>query len=93
LKLEQIIASSCRQKILLALSKIGKTHVTNLVRIINSTYNHVNRNLQILEKEGIIISKHYGHVRMIELEMDNPKTQVILKALHILDRPISNSHG
>lgn len=88
LKLEQIIASSCRQKILLALSQNKKTHVTNLVRLVNSTYNQVNRNLQILEKEGIITTKRYGHVRMIEIEMENPKTRTILTALHTLDRPI-----
>lgn len=88
MKLKQIIASSCRQKILLALSKIKRTHVTNLVRIINSTYNQVNHNLQILENEGIIKTKHYGHVKMIELNVKNPKTQALLKALHMLDRPI-----
>jgi len=63
------------------------THVTNLVRIINSTYNQVNRNLQILEKEGIIKTQHYGHIRIIELNAENPKTQALLKALQILDRP------
>jgi hypothetical protein len=48
----------------------------------------VNRNLQILEKEGIIRIKHYGRMKMLELKIDNPKTQTLLKALHILDRPI-----
>jgi DNA-binding transcriptional ArsR family regulator len=90
LKLKQLIASSCRQKILLALSKTKQTYVTNLVRIINSTYNQVNRNLQILEQEGIIKTKHYGRMRMIELNTENPRTQALLKALHILDRPILN---
>jgi DeoR/GlpR family transcriptional regulator of sugar metabolism len=88
--LEQIIASSCRQKILLALSTIKRTHLTNLIRIVNSTYNQVNRNLQILQKEGIIKTKHYGHIKMIELETENPKTQALLKALHMLDKPIVN---
>lgn len=93
MKLKQIIASSCRQKILLALSKTKRTHVTNLVRIINSTYNQVNRNLQILEKEGIIKTKYYGHMRMIELQMEKPKTQSLLKALYLLDRPILDSQN
>jgi DeoR/GlpR family transcriptional regulator of sugar metabolism len=91
LKLQQLIASSCRQKILLALSTTGKTHVTNLVRIINSTYNQVNCNLQILEEEGIIKIKHYGHMKMIELEKENPKTQALLKALQILNLPSADS--
>ena len=80
-----MIASSCRQKILLALSKTKMTHITNLVRITNSTYNQVNRNLQILEKEGIITTKHYGYIKIIELNRENPRTQALLKALNILD--------
>lgn len=90
MKLKQIIASSCRQKILLALSKTERTHVTNLVHIINSTYNQVNRNLQILEKEGIIKTRRYGHMTMIEPNVENPKIQPLLKALHMLDKPIPN---
>lgn len=90
MKLEQIIASSCRQKILLTLSEIKMTHVTNLVRITNSTYNQVSRNLQILEKEGIIRIKSYGNLKMIELQTDNLKTRALLKALQIIGRPIPN---
>lgn len=75
---------------LLALSKTKETYVTNLVRVINSTYNQVSRNLQILENEGIIRTKYYGHVRMIELKTENPRTQSLLKALNILNRPIPN---
>jgi len=93
LKLEQIIASSCRQKMLLSLFNIKRTHITNLVRIINSTYNQVNRNLQILEKEGIIKTKHFGHMKIIELKMENPRTQALLKALHILDMPTLDSQS
>jgi hypothetical protein len=91
LRLEQIIASSCRQKILMALSKTKKTHVTNLVRIINSTYNQVDRNLRILDKEGGIKTTHYAHVRIIALDLENPKTLILLKALEMLDRPIPTS--
>ena len=87
MKLEQIIASSCRQKILLALSDVKKTHVTNLVRITNSTYNQVRRNLDIMEKEGIIKIQSYGNMKMIELEFSNPKTAKLLKALQTLQTP------
>lgn len=58
----------------------------DLVRKVNSTYIQVNRNLGILEKEGIVKSKRYGRVRMIRLNRENPKTEAILKALEILRR-------
>ena len=82
--MEQIIASLCRQKILLALSRVKKTHVTNLVRITNSTYNQVRRNIDIMEKEGMIKIQNYGNMKMIELDFSNPKTVKLLKALQSL---------
>jgi len=91
MRLEQIIASSCRQKMLLALAKVRKTHVTQLVRMINSTYNQVNRNLAILENEKIIKTEKLGYLRIVELNVENPKTMLLLKALELLDKPISNS--
>ena len=84
--LRRLIASSCRQKILETLSKVGQTYVMDLVRKVNSTYTQVNRNLGILEKEGIVKSKRYGRVRIIRLNRENPKTEAILKALEILRR-------
>lgn len=87
MKLQQIIASTCRQKILVALSETKETHVTKLVRDINSTYNQVDRNLRILELEGIIKVGRYGHVRAIELKRENPRTMRLLKALKMLDKP------
>jgi len=76
---------------LLALANVNKTHVTQLVRIINSTYNEVNRNLTILEKEGIIRTKRLGYLKIIELQRENPQTMALLKALELLERPISMS--
>jgi len=55
--------------------------------MINSTYNQVNPNLQILETEEIIKITNYGRLKMVELEIANPKTQALLKALHILNSP------
>lgn len=93
LKLEKIIASSSRQKILLTLSKVKKTHITKLVRMVNSNYNDVNRNLIILEKEGIIKMHMLGHVRIIELRRENPKAQALLEALDTLQRSCFKSFG
>lgn len=93
MRLEQIIASSCRQRMLLALAKVRKTHVTQLVRMINSTYNQVNRNLVILENEKIIKTERLGYLRIVELNVENPKTMALLKALELLDKPNPNSQN
>jgi hypothetical protein len=74
LDLGRLMASSCRQKILEALSKVGQTHVMDLVRRVNSTYGQVNRNLQILEREGIVTIQYYGRLKMVKQNRESPKT-------------------
>ena len=80
------MASSCRQKIIATLARVQQIHMMDLVRKVNSTYTQVNRNLIILEQEGIVESQYYGRMRMMRLNRENPKTQAILKALRILRR-------
>jgi DNA-binding transcriptional ArsR family regulator len=92
MRLSRIIASSSRQKILMALAKVDKTYVTKLVRMINSTYLEVNRNLIILQEEGIVSMKRLGHLRVIELQRSNPRTLALLKALELLERPICSEN-
>jgi hypothetical protein len=58
----------------------------DLVRKVNSTYGQVNRNVQVLEQEGIVSSNYYGRMRLIKLNGDNPKTVALLKALRILKK-------
>jgi hypothetical protein len=56
-----------------------------LVRKVNSTYNQVNSNLQILREEGIIFDQHLGRMRVIRLIKENPRTTLLLQALKILE--------
>jgi len=84
LNLERLLASSCRQKILKELSKTKENHIMGLVGNINGTYIEVNRNLKILEKEGIVTDQRVGRRRVIRLNRENPKTTLLLKALKIL---------
>ena len=85
LNLKKLLASSGRQKILEALSKSQGMNVMSVVRKINSTYNETNRNLKILEQEGIIVTGFYGRVRYIKLNRENPKTTLLLQALKTLE--------
>jgi len=78
------MASSCRRRMLQVLSSSGRTNVIELVRRVNSTYNQVNSNLQILRKEGIVFDEHVGRMRVIKLNKENPRTLLLLQALKIL---------
>ena len=56
-----------------------------LVRIVNSTYNEVDRNLHILERAGIVTQRHVGRKRFISLSFKNEKTLITLKILKLLE--------
>jgi DNA-binding transcriptional ArsR family regulator len=85
LELKKLLASSLRQKILKGLSESKQINVMGLVRKINSTYNEVNRNLVILEREGIIKDSRCGRLRLIKLNRENPKTVLLLQVLKQLE--------
>ena len=55
MKIEKILASSNRRKLFRILRKTKQTNIMDLVRNAKSTYNQVQSDLRILEKEGIII--------------------------------------
>jgi hypothetical protein len=55
------------------------------VRTVNSTYNEVNRNLRILEREGLVTQQHVEHRRIVRLNFKNEKTVVLLKLLKIIN--------
>ena len=90
--LETVMASACRRRILKVLSRAGRVNVMELVRKVNSTYSQVNPNLRILWGEGLIIDEHFGRMRVIRLNRENPKTDALLQALKILEtsRPKKN---
>jgi len=63
----------------------------DLVRAVNSTYNEVDRNIDILEQEELIIQRRSGHRRIIQLNFKNEKTLIILKILKILEQTYSST--
>jgi predicted transcriptional regulator len=87
MELAVLLASSCRRRILRFLSHSRQANVMQLVRKVNSIYNQVNSNLQILQREGIIFDRHFGRMRIISLNMENPRTVLLLQALKILEGP------
>lgn len=91
MELESVLASSCRRKILRTLSKQEQILMMDLVRAVNSTYNEVDRNIDILEQEELIIQRRSGHRRIIQLNFKNEKTLIILKILKILEQTYSST--
>ena len=85
MNLNRILRSACRRKILKALSKKKELNVMKLVHTVNSTYNEVNRNLRILEEEGLVAQWHRGQNRIVRLNFKNNDTLIVLKILKLLN--------
>lgn len=56
-----------------------------LVHTVNSTYNEVDRNLRILEDDGLVAQQYLGQKRVVRLNFKNKKTLVVLKILKLLN--------
>lgn len=59
-----------------------------LVRTVNGTFNEVDRNLRILEGEGIVTQRYAGRKRFIRLNFKNERTLVLLKLLKIRENSV-----
>ncbi|MDI9577053.1 MAG: hypothetical protein QM398_02820 [Thermoproteota archaeon] len=86
LNLKDLFASKGRQKIIEVLSLHREMNMMQLVSRVGGRYPEVNRNLAILEDEGIIISEYRkqvkrAKVRIIKIIKENPRTQKLLRTL------------
>jgi len=59
-----------------------------LARTVNSTYNEVDRNLRILEQEGVLTQRYAGHKRIIRLNFKNERTLILLKLLQVRENTV-----
>jgi predicted transcriptional regulator len=84
LDLTELLSSACRRKIIEYLAENGSTNIMQLILGIRGKYPQTNAELQILQKEGIVIDEHIGRTRVIKLNKENPNTEVLLQALKIL---------
>ena len=57
-----------------------------LVHAVNSTYNEVDRNLRILEDEGLVAQRYVGQRRYVSLNLKNEKTLAVFKILNLMEK-------
>jgi len=96
LNLSKVIASCLRQNILRELSRTREMRMMKLNDNLRSTYVELNRNLLLLQREGIVMNEYrepagQGKVRIVRLNRDNPKTKILIEVLKILDDEDSNN--
>lgn len=96
MNLSKVIASCLRQNILRELSRTREMRMMKLNDNLRSTYVELNRNLLLLQREGIVMNEYrepagQGKVRIVRLNRDNPKTKILIEVLKILDDEDSNN--
>jgi predicted transcriptional regulator len=89
MNLETVLSSSCRRRIIKILASDGSTNIMELIRKANSKYPQLNSEVKILQTEDIVTDEHMGRMRIIKLNKENPKTQLLLQALKILQNDVN----
>lgn len=90
MELRKILASHLRQNILMELAKVREIRIMKLADNLKTTYGELNRNLLILQGEGIVTNDcqndktGQGKIRIVRLNIDNSKTILLLQVLKIL---------
>jgi hypothetical protein len=82
--LMELLSSACRRKIIEYLAVNGSTNIMQLILGIRGKYPQTNAELQLLQKEGLVVDEHIGRMHIIKLNRENSKTSLILQALKIL---------
>lgn len=84
--MEKLFASTCRVRILKALSRKGETNIMDLVHQTNSTWLEIDRNIRLLKKMEIVDTRFCQNRRLIKLNKKEDRVEVVLKALRMLEK-------
>jgi len=74
-RLDKILSSGGRVRILTALSNASELHLTEIARRTDQSYTATERHLKDLAQAEIVEEHDYGRVRIFKLNLQNPKTR------------------
>ncbi len=76
-KLERVLSSSGRIRILTLLSHVGELHLTEIARRTEQSYSATERHLEELEQASLVEERDYGRVRIFRLRLENPRVKLL----------------
>jgi DNA-binding transcriptional ArsR family regulator len=76
-KIEDILCSRLRIKILKILIQVAELNVSEIARRLGVNYVTTSKHLEILEREGIVLRKMFGRIRLYRLNEGSPKTKAL----------------
>jgi len=79
MKMEEVLGSKPRLKILKLLFDIGELNVSEIARRTGNSYKTTLKHLEILEREGILQHKTYGRIRLYRFNLASEKSRAVQK--------------
>ncbi len=81
---EELLSSKAKLKILKILLREGHVNITRLVRETGLNHKVVSRHLEDMKKMGIVGERKYGRMRIIYVNLADPRISVLREALRAL---------
>ncbi len=85
MKIEDLLTSKGKMKILKILFKNGQANISRIVRETGLNHKRVEKHLEELKTANIVIERRYGKLRIYEANLDNPQTLKLKKLLETLE--------
>jgi len=76
-KIEEVLSSKGRVKILRILSEIGELNISDIARRAGLNYATTNGHLQVLEEAELIKHKSFGRIRIYRFNEENARAKAI----------------
>ena len=83
LKVEDVLSSRGRVRILRILTEIGELNISEIARRARLNFGTTNRHLVVLEKEGIILHEKFGRVHIFRLNEKNHRARLVKKLISL----------
>lgn len=77
MKIEEVLSSKGRVKILRILSEIGELNISDIARRAGLNYATTNGHLQVLEEAELIKHKSFGRIRIYRFNEENARAKAI----------------
>lgn len=84
--IEWLFGSKGRLKVLKFLLEEGHSNITRIVKETGLTYRTVTRHLEELKKEGLVVERRYGRLRIFEANLSNPRVGAIRDIIRELEK-------
>ncbi len=86
MKMEEVLGSKPRLRILKLLFDIGELNVSEIARRTGNSYKKTLEHLEILEREGILEHKNYGRIRLYRFNLASEKSRAVQKLIENWER-------